>query len=70
MLDRNSLYDNVWKILAESFGDSDETDYLTDRICDVVIEWVPKKGDLWMTEPDGKLYVNEGWELVTLEPRT
>jgi hypothetical protein len=28
---------------------------------------VPKKGDFWLNEDDGVLYVNKGWEVVTVE---
>jgi hypothetical protein len=31
------------------------------------MEWVPKKGDFWLEEPGGMLWVNKGWEVVTVD---
>lgn len=67
MFDRDSLYNYVWETLRDEIGDNTKTDYLTDRICDAVSEWVPKKGDFWLNEDDGVLYVNKGWEVVCVE---
>ena len=66
MFDRDTLYNYVWGILRDEIGDNTKTDYLTDRICDAVSEWVPKKGDFWLTD-EGVLHVNQGWEVVTAE---
>ena len=66
MFDHDSLYNYVWGILRDEIGDNTKTDYLTDRICDAVSEWVPKKGDFWLTD-EGVLHVNEGWKVVTAE---
>jgi hypothetical protein len=65
--DRDTLYNYIWGVLEEELGDTTQTDYLTDRICDAVASWVPKKGDYWLNEDDGVLYVNKGWEIVTVE---
>lgn len=64
MFDRDSLYNYIWFTLEKELGDCVKTDYLTDRICDAVSEWVPKKGDFWLNKDDGRLYVNKGWEDV------
>jgi hypothetical protein len=63
--DRDTLYNYIYLVLEEELGESVQVDYLTDRICDEVIDWVPKKGDFWLDE--GGLYVNRGWEVVTAE---
>ena len=64
MFDRDSLYNYIWGTLEKELGDTIKTDYLTDCICDAVSEWVPKCGDFWLNEDDGRLYVNKGWEDV------
>ncbi len=65
--DRDSLYNYVYFVLEKELGDTIQTDELTDQICDAVSEWVPKKGDYWLEEPGGMLWVNKGWEVVTVE---
>ena len=65
--DSDTLYNYIWTVLEEELGDTPRTDYLTDRICDAVAEWVPKKGDFWLNEDDGFLYVNKGWGIVCAE---
>jgi hypothetical protein len=65
--DRDTLYNYVWDTLEKELGDTTQTDYLTDRICDAVTEWVPKQGDFWLDEDSGMLWVNKGWEVVTVE---
>ena len=42
-------------------------DTLTDKVIDIVKKCTPKKGDLWLNEDDGMLYINKGWEVVTVE---
>jgi hypothetical protein len=64
--DRDSLYNYIWGVVGEKVGYGIDCDVLTDRICDEVIDWVPKKGDFWMTD-DGVLFVNKGWEVVCAE---
>lgn len=64
MFDRDTLYNYVWDTLEKELGDCVKTDYLTDRICDAVSEWMPKRGDFWITD-DKVLYVNKGWEEVS-----
>jgi hypothetical protein len=65
--DRDTLYNYIWGVLEKELGDTVATDALTDRICDAVTEWVPKRGDYWLNEDDGVLYVNKGWEVVTVD---
>ena len=65
--DEDSLYNSVYFLLGAHLSDVPELDYLTDRICHAVSEWVPKKGDFWLNKDDGFLYVNKGWEIVTAE---
>ena len=67
MFDRDTLYNYIWDTLEKELGDNTKTDYLTDRICDTVSEWCPKQGDFWLNEDDGVLYVNKGWEIVTVK---
>jgi hypothetical protein len=65
--DRDTLYNYIWDVVKKELGDTIRTDELTDRICDAVTEWVPKKGDFWLEEPSGMLWVNKGWGAVTAE---
>jgi hypothetical protein len=65
--DRDTLYNYIWGVLEKELGDTVATDALTDRICDAVTEWVPKRGDYWLEEPGGMLWVNKGWEVVTVD---
>ena len=65
--DRDTLYNYIWDIVEKDLGDTIRTDELTDQICDAVTEWVPKKGDFWLEEPSGMLWMNKGWEAVTAE---
>lgn len=63
--DCDTLYNYIYIVLEAELGNSDRLDHLTDRISEIVNEWVPKKGDFWLNEDDGMLYVNKGWEVVT-----
>jgi len=65
--ERDSLYDRIWDILEEELGDTIVTDRITDAICDIVMDWCPKKGDFWLNRDDDFLYVNKGWEIVCAE---
>ena len=69
MFDRDSLYNYIFHTLADELPDAKNSGitYLTDKICDAVSEWVPKRGDYWLNEDDGFLYVNQGWKVVTAE---
>jgi hypothetical protein len=67
VFDRDTLWNQVYFALEKAVDEPVMTDYLTDRICDEVSEWCPKKGDFWLNEGDGVLYVNKGWEVVTVE---
>jgi hypothetical protein len=65
--DRDTLYNYVWDVVGKKVGYGIDCDVLTDKICDAVTEWVPKKGDYWLEEPGGTLWVNKGWEVVCAE---
>ena len=65
--DRNTLYNYVWEVVGKKVGYGIDCDVLADQVCDAVMEWVPKKGDFWLEEPSGMLWVNKGWEVVTVE---
>ena len=65
--DRDSLYNYIYFVLEAELGKSNQLDHLSDRISEAVTEWMPKKGDLWLNKDDGMLYVNKGWEVVTVE---
>jgi hypothetical protein len=63
--DRDSLYNYIYFVLEAELSNSGRLDHLTDRISEAVTKWVPKKGDFWLNEDDGMLYINKGWEVVT-----
>jgi len=63
----DSLYKYVWSVLEDEIDDTYQVENLTNRICDVVASWCPKKGDFWLNEDDDFLYVNKGWEVVTVD---
>jgi hypothetical protein len=65
--DRDTLYNYIWDVVGKRVGYGIDCDELTDRICDAVMEWVPKEGDYWLNTDDGILYVNKGWEVVTVD---
>jgi hypothetical protein len=65
--DRDTLYNYIWGTVGPRVGYGIECDLLTDQICDAVMEWVPKQGDFWLEEESGTLYVNKGWEVVTVD---
>jgi hypothetical protein len=65
--DRDTLYDYVWEVVGRRIGYGIDCDVLTDQVCDAVMKWVPKKGDFFLNEDDGVLYVNEGWKVVTVD---
>ena len=65
--DRDTLYNYVWETVGKKVGYGIDCDTLTDQICDAVTEWVPKQGDFWLEEESGILYVNKGWEIVTVD---
>ncbi len=65
--DRDTLYNYVWEVVGKKVGYGIDCDALTDHICDAVMEWVPKKGDFWLEEESGILYVNKGWEIFTVD---
>jgi hypothetical protein len=63
----DSLYNRIWKTIGEKVGYGVLCDALTDKVVDIVNECAYKKGNLWLNEDDGMLYVNKGWEVVTAE---
>ena len=65
--DNDTLYNYVWSVVGKKVGYGADCDALTEQICDAVMEWVPKKGDFWLEEPGGMLWVNKGWEVVTVD---
>jgi len=66
MFDRDTLYNYIWGVLEDEFGDLPNNHNVTDRICDAVSEWCPKQGDFWLDD-GGVLRVNKGWEIVCVE---
>lgn len=66
MFDRDTLWNHIYFVLEKEISDPVKIDYLTDRICDAVSEWVPKQGDFWLDD-EGVLRVNQGWKIVTAE---
>ena len=69
MFDHDTLWNYIYFVLEKELPDipGSKIDAMTDRICDEVSEWMPKKGDFWLNKDDGMLYVNKGWEVVTAE---
>jgi hypothetical protein len=65
--DNDTLYNYVWSVVGKKVGYGADCDALTEQICDAVMEWVPKQGDFWLEEPGGMLWVNKGWEVVTVD---
>jgi len=63
--DHDSVYSRIWKTIGEEVGYGSTCDVLTDKVIDIVDKCTPKKGDLWLNEDDGMLYINKGWEVVT-----
>ena len=63
----DSLYTRIWKTVGREVGYGSTCDVLTDKVVDIVNECAPKKGDFWLNEDDGILYVNKGWEVATVE---
>ncbi len=65
--DRDTLYNSIWEVVGKKVGYGIYCYVLTDQVCDAVMDWVPKKDDYWLNEDDGVLYVNKGWEIVTVD---
>jgi hypothetical protein len=65
--DRDTLYNYIWETVGKKVGYGIDCDVLTDQVCDAVMDWVPKKGDFWLDEDSGMLWVNKGWEIVTVD---
>jgi len=69
MFDHNSLTIALYRILAEEIPDAKNSELLrlANRLGTTAVERMPKKGDFWLNEDDGVLYVNKGWEVVCAE---
>jgi hypothetical protein len=64
--DYDTLYNYIWEVVGRRIGYGIDCDVLTDQICDAVMEWVPKHGDFWLDD-NAMLWVNKGWEVVTVD---
>ena len=69
MFDHDSLNLALFRILAEEIPDAKNSELrrLANRLGEATVKWMPRQGDLWLNEDDGMLYVNKGWEVVTVE---
>lgn len=69
MFDRDTLYNFMYKVIESEYPNSSpgKLEQVTDKLSDAVSEWCPKKGDFWLNEDDGFLYVNKGWGVVCSE---
>ena len=69
MLDYDSLNLALYRILAEEIPEAKNSEliHLANRLGMAAVEKMPKHGDFWLNEDDGMLYVNKGWEVVTVE---
>ena len=69
MSDYDSLYLSLYRILAEEIPEAKNSELLrlANRLGEAAVEKMPKHGDFWLNESDGMLYVNKGWEVVTVE---
>ena len=69
MFDHNSLTIALYRILAEEIPDAKNSEllHLANRLGTAAVERMTKKGDFWLNEDDGVLYVNKGWEVVCAE---
>jgi hypothetical protein len=69
MCDYDSLYIALYRILAEEIPEAKNSELLrlANRLGEAAVEKMPKHGDFWLNESDGMLYVNKGWEVVTVE---
>jgi hypothetical protein len=65
----DSLINALYTILAEELPDAkySEVVRLAIRLGETAVSYQPKHGDFWLNEDDGALYVNRGWEVVTVE---
>ena len=66
MFDQDSLWNYIYLALEKEWPDAHKSkiEGATERVCEEVAEWVPKKGDFWLTD-EGVLHVNQGWKVVT-----
>ena len=69
MFDYDSLHNSLFLILREELPDAKRSEVLrlANRLGVAAVEKMPKHGDFWLNESDGMLYVNKGWEVVTVE---
>lgn len=69
MFNYDALNSSLRSILRQEFPDMkySEAKYLANKLGEAAVKWMPKKGDFWLNEDDGVLYVNKGWEVVCVE---
>jgi hypothetical protein len=69
MFDYDSLNLALFRILAEEIPDAKNSELLrlANRLGHAAVEKMPKHGDFWLDEDSGMLWVNKGWEVVTVE---
>ncbi len=69
MFDYDSLNIALYRVLAEEIPDAKNSELLrlANRLGQVAVERMPKRGDFWLNEDDGVLYVNKGWGVVCVE---
>ena len=67
MSDYDSLQISLYRILAEELPDAkySEVMRLAIRLGGEAVRKMPKQGDFWLNEDDGRLYVNTGWKEVS-----
>ena len=66
MRNYDSLHISLSRILTEELPDARYSDVvrLATRLGEEAVEKMPKQGDFWLNEDDGRLYVNMGWREV------
>lgn len=69
MRNYDSIHLSLYRILAEELPDArySEVVRLATRLGEAAVEKMPKQGDFWLNEDDGRLYVNMGWKDVLLQ---
>lgn len=69
MFNYDSLQIALYRILAEELPDAKNSEVmrLATKLGEEAVKRMPKRGDFWLNEDDGLLYVNKGWGIVTAE---
>ena len=69
MFDYDSLNHSLFLILRQELPNAKRSEllHLANKLGEAAVEKMPKHGDFWLNEDDGMLYVNKGWEVVTVE---